>query len=340
MTYKTIFSGRLEFGSPRSYEKVTKMYEHRVENFYRAEILLKAEEIFDEETHSLNVPRFITQASDKTWRNTINLLEYVAQYAIAGDLSAWMTEGGKIVHHKVVEPKSDKAAVQAFLTGRKLIKEAGRESEAKKALSQAIEKFERHAKAYERRGFVNFQLENHADALYDYNKSIDINPGNPDAYLGRAFIYIHQNELDKAIDDLQMAIQRSIPLQPIYWKSRRLKGELHLRLEDYKAAIQEFKLFTTRKFLVTDSNFKWRRRTLFNYGKALLATGAYKEAVNAFNESFATETSVSGDLTDAELLLYRGMALQKAGQAGYLKDWKAAADKGSKRAAELLETAA
>lgn len=189
MTYKTIFSGRLEFGSPRSYEKVTKMYEHRVENFYRAEILLKGEEIFDEESHSLNVPRFITQASDKTWRNTINLLEYVAQFAVAGDLSAWMTDDGKVIKHKVVEPRSDKAAVQAFITGRKLVKEVGRETEAKKALSQAIEKFERHAKAYERRGFVNFQLENYADALYDYNKSIDINPGNPDAFLGRAFIY-------------------------------------------------------------------------------------------------------------------------------------------------------
>jgi tetratricopeptide (TPR) repeat protein len=339
MTYKTIFSGRLEFGSPRSYEKVTQMYEHRVENFYRSEILLKGEEIFDEESHSLNVPRFITQASDKTWRNTINLLEYVAQFAVAGDLSAWMTDEGKVINHKVVEPKSDKAAVQAFLTGRKLVKEAGRETEAKKALSQAIEKFERHAKAYERRGFVNFQLKNYSDALYDYNKSIDINPGNPDAYLGRAFIYIHQNDLDKAIDDLNQAIKRSIPLQPIYWKARRIKGELHLRKEDYKAAILEFKLFTARKFLSTDSNYEWRKYAFFNYGKALLAAGAYKEAVNAFNEASKLESGAE-DCSDAELLLHRGMALQKAGQAGYLKDWKAAADQGSKRAAELLEATA
>lgn len=339
MTYKTIFSGRLEFGSPRSYEKVTKMYEHRVENFYRSEILLKGEEIFDEESHSLNVPRFITQASDKTWRNTINLLEYVAQFAVAGDLSAWMTDEGKVINHKVVEPRSDKAAVQAFLTGRKLVKEAGRETEAKKALSQAIEKFERHAKAYERRGFVNFQLKNYTDALYDYNKSIDINPGNPDAFLGRAFVYIQQNELNKAIDDLAMAIKRSIPLQPVYWKARRLKGELHLKMDDYKAAILEFKLFTTRKFLATDSNYKWRKHAFFNYGKALLANGAYKEAVAAFNEASKLESGAD-DFTNAELLLHRGMALQKAGQAGYLKDWKAAADQGSKRAAELLEATA
>ena len=337
MTYKTIFSGRLEFGSPRSYDKVTKMYEHRVENFYRSDILLKAEDVFDEESQSLNVPRFITQSSDKTWRNTLNLLEYVAQFAVAGDLSAWMTDSGKILHYKVVEPQSDKAAVQAYLAGRKLVKETGRETEAKKALSRAIEKFERHAKAYERRGFVNFQLGNFADALYDYSKSIDINSGNPDAFRGRAYVYIHQGELSKAIEDLGMAIKRSIPLQPIYWKSRRLKGELHLKLKEYEAAALEFKLFSKRKFLVTDSNFKWRKRTLFNYGLALLETGASKEAVLAFNEAFELESS-AGELTDAELLLYRGKALHKAGKTGYKRDWKAAADKGSKQAAELLST--
>lgn len=338
MTYKTIFSGRLEFGSPRSYEKVTKMYEHRVENFYRSDILLNAEEVFDEESHSLNVPRFIAQSSDKTWRNTINLLEYVAQFAVAGDLSAWMTDSGKVLQYKVVEPQSDKAAVQAYLTGRKLVKEAGRESEAKKALSRAIEKFERHAKAYERRGFVNFQLGNYTDALYDYNKSIDINPGAPDAYVGRAFVYLHQDDIDKAIESLSMAIKYSIPLQPIYWKARRLKGELHLNQEDFEAAIFEFRLFTKRKFLATDSNFKWRRRTFFNYGKALLGADEHQPAVEAFDNAAKLETG-AGDLTDAEVLLYRGIALQKAGKNGYRKDWKAAADQGSKRAAELLENA-
>lgn len=337
MTYKTIFSGRLEFGSPRSFEKVTKMYQHRVENFYRSDIVLKAEDVFEEESHALNVPRLIAQVSDKTWRNTINLLEYVAQFAVAGDLSAWMTDNGRVLKHKIVEPNSDKVAVQAYLAGRKLVKETGRETEAKKALSRAIEKFERHAKAYERRGYVNYTLKNYDDALYDYTKSIDINPGHAEAYLGRAFVHLAKDDMGKAIADMEMAIKRSIPLQPVYWQTRRLKGECHLKEKDFEKAVFEFKLFCKRKFVASDPNFRWRKKAFFFYGQALLATGAFGEAVEAFNNALTAQNGLGG-LSDAEQLLYRGIALQKAGRAGYLKDWKAAAEQGSKKAADLLDT--
>ena len=104
MTYKTIFKGRLQFGNPKSYDKVLKMYHHRVENYYKSDILLNEEEIFDESTSSLNVPRFITQGSVKSWKNTVSLLEYLAQFAVAGNMGTWVTEEGKILHHNVVGP--------------------------------------------------------------------------------------------------------------------------------------------------------------------------------------------------------------------------------------------
>ena len=53
--YKTIFSGRLEFGTQRSYDKVFNLYQHRVENYYRNSILLDAEEIFDPESFCLDI---------------------------------------------------------------------------------------------------------------------------------------------------------------------------------------------------------------------------------------------------------------------------------------------
>lgn len=59
--------------------------------------------------------------------------------------------------------------------------------EAMEALTRAIAKFEQHAVAYERRGFVNFSLKNYEDALYDYNKSIKYNDAVPKPYLGRAW---------------------------------------------------------------------------------------------------------------------------------------------------------
>lgn len=339
MTSKTIFSGRLEFGSARSFEQVIKMFQHRVENYYKNEIVLKFEEIFKEEECALDIPRLVTQSDDKTWRNTMNLLEYLSQYAIAGSLSAWVADSGKVLKHRSVEPKGDKAAVQSFLKGRELTKEKGKEDEAKRALSRAIEKFERHALAYERRGYVNFLLRNYADAIYDYSKSIDINPNNADPYLGRALVRLAQDQAAEAIPDLEKAVKKSIPLQPIYWKARRLKGECHLKLEEYDKAIFELKLFTKRLFPSDNPNYRDRRQAFFNYGRALMAKSDYDAAVQAFSEALKLEGE-SDESQEIEELLFRGIAMQKAGKKGFEKDWKEAANLGSKRAAELLQTIA
>ncbi len=339
MTYKTIFSGQLEFGTERSFERVQQMFEHRAENYYRQVILVKQEEIFKEESLTLEIPRLIAHATEKEWRNTINMLEFIVQYAIAGGLSAWMVEEGKVIDHRHVEPKGDKAAVQAFLRGRELIKESGREQEAMKALSRAIDKFARHAKAYERRGFVNYQLHNFQDALYDYSKSIDINPDAAEPYLGRAAVKITLEDYEDAVQDLASAIKGSIPLQPMYWQARRMKADCHFKLDEYDKAATELKFFTRREFSPDDPNYRWRKRAFFNYGRALMETGKYADAIAAFDNSLSIE-GVDDDIQDAEPLLYRGIALKKAGKAGFRKDWEEAANRGSKRAAELLEQVA
>ena len=51
MFYKAIIQGRLDFGTPRSFETVVKMYNYRVENYHKNDILFKAEDIFNEETN-------------------------------------------------------------------------------------------------------------------------------------------------------------------------------------------------------------------------------------------------------------------------------------------------
>jgi tetratricopeptide (TPR) repeat protein len=335
--YKTILSGCLEFGSQRSYEQVLKQYLHRMENYYRNDILLKAEEVFQEESFTLNVPRFITESPEKSWKNTLNLLDYVAEFAIAGDLRAWVIESGKVVEKRTIEPSGDKAAIQAFLKGRELVREEGMETEAMKALNRAIEKFERHASAYERRGYINFKLRNFQDALYDFTKSIDINPNNPEPYWGRAVVKIKKQDITRAIADLEMAISKSIPHQPIYWSARRLKGECHLRLGEFQKAIFELKLVTNRPFTKDDPNYKWQKNAHFNYGRALFEVGEYKEAVSAFNHMFEYDIQREETPSKAEQFLSRGLARQKAGESGYLTDIKEAAGLGSEKAAELLE---
>jgi len=338
-TYKMIFSGRLEFGTERSFQQVLKFYQHRFENYYRKDILLKAEDIFDESTYSLNVPRFITESPEKSWRNTINLIEYIADFAVAGDFQAWMTSNGQMLQERFIEPAGEKAATQAFLKGRELV-EKGEEIKAKEHLDHAIEKFERHAQAYERRGKVNFRLTNFKDALYDFSKSIDIYSQNPDAFAGRAAVKMVLGDFRAAIEDLEQAIKTSIPHQPVYWQARRMKGECHLLLAEYQHAIAELKLVTNRNYGSKDPNYHWRKSAFFNYGKALLEAGDFAEAVKAFNKVLSITEAWKGTTVNSEALLLRGIARQKAGESDFMEDWKEAADMGSEKAASLLQTLA
>ncbi len=99
------------------------------------------------------------------------------------------------------------------------------ELEASEALSKAIEKYERHALAYERRGYVNYKLKNFNDALHDFSKSIRINPNNPEPYYGSGKVKMLKNDWDGAIQDFDQAIKRSLALQPLHWLARLKKGE-------------------------------------------------------------------------------------------------------------------
>lgn len=334
-TFKTIISGHLEFGSPRSYEKVMTMLDHRVENYYKNDVLIKIEEVFQPDSASMDIPRLIGQASDKCFRNTLSMLAMIMQYAVAGSVSVWKLEDGRCLEHHKLEPSSDKAAVQSFLHGRELIRK-GKDDEARKALSKAIEKFERHALAYERRGHVNMQLGNFDDALYDFNKSIKINPNSADAHFGQGTVHQKQGKLEEAIESFGEAAKTSIPHQPIYWKARRMKGDCHLELNQHAKAEFEFKLLTRRAFTESNPNYAFRQKDLFNYGRALLGLKKYDEAIAAFDRALAIGNEKE-NISEADQFLYRGIALQKAGKEGYRNDWERAAQSGSQKAARLLQ---
>jgi tetratricopeptide (TPR) repeat protein len=231
--FKTIIQGRLEFGTGKSYDKVSKMFILRAETYFKNQIIFTAEELFDENKLTLEIPRYVGQISEKMYKNTISLLDYCSQFAVAGSIRAWMSESGKIMHYNLMEPTSDKAAVQSFLKGRKLVNQKGREQEAIAALSKAIEKYDRHAQAYERRAKVCFKMKNYHDAVRDYTKAINIDPTIPTAYFGRARVHMINKDWEKAIEDFNNTLKKSIALQPIYWKSRKLKAQCHIHMKEW-----------------------------------------------------------------------------------------------------------
>ena len=337
MFLKTIIQGRLEFGSVKSYEKVTKMFLQRAETYYKTDVLFKFEDIFKEDELALEIPRYVHQVTEKAFKVTTGILGYCTQFAVAGSIRAWLIKEGEVVGFETLEPASDKAAVQSFVKGRKLVKEKGKEEEAISALSKAIEKYDRHAQAYERRAKVNFLMKNYHDAMRDYNKCINLDSSIPTAYYGKAKIHMIKEEYEEAILSLEEAIKKSIALQTLYWKSRKLKADCHIERKEWAKAAFDLKLFTNRKFHADDPNLFWLRKAWYQYGLVLMELGEYTEAIMAFDKALQTEGKDDG-VEESEILTYRGQAKQKAGKTGYIKDIKEAAEKGGKRAKTLLKT--
>ncbi|MEQ1745537.1 MAG: tetratricopeptide repeat protein [Saprospiraceae bacterium] len=336
-TFKLVFKGRLEFGSQRAFEKAQQHWQSRMENYFKSDILFKPEDVLSEEDFALTVPQQkMVGPSEKAWRNTVALFGELAQYAVAGNIWAWCIGEGGLLEKVNIEPDSDKVAVQEYRRGRSLVGQAGMEQEASEALSRAIEKFERHALAYERRGYVNYKLGNYNDALRDFSKSIRSNPYHPDAYYGSGKVKMLKNEWESAAQDFDQAVKHSLALQPLHWLARMRKGESLFHAKKYTECVYELRLYLKRNFDEADPNYNRRRRANYLLGKALLALNDANGALVAFDQTLAIPVGVEL-APEAEGLLHRAIAKHRVGRPEYALDLQAAAKMGSVEAARLLE---
>jgi tetratricopeptide (TPR) repeat protein len=254
-----IFKGRLEFGSERTFNMVLNHWNTRVENYFKADVLLKADEVFNAESYTLDVPQQVVMSTEKHWRSTTALLREIAQYALAGNVGAWWVNSGQVLAQYTIEPQSDKTAVAEFIRGRELVQQGGMEM-ASEALSNAISKFERNALAYERRGYVNYKLKNFKDALYDFTKSINVNPNNPEPYYGRGKVKMIMNDWESAVGDFDAAIKGSLAVQPMHWLARLRKAECLFHAKRFAEAIPELKLFLQKQFPETHPAFRFKAK--------------------------------------------------------------------------------
>lgn len=333
---KLIFKGRLEFGSQRTFDMVMRHWLTRIETYFKADILFKPEQVFDEETFSLVVPQQTIMSTEKHWRSTTSLLQELSQFAVAGKIGAWCLDNGTLLAALSIEPESDKVAVLEYRRGCDLVGQEGMEQEASKALSRAIEKYERHALAYERRGYVNYKLKNFNDALHDFSKSIRINPNNPEPYYGSAKVKMLKNDWEGAAQDFDHAIKGSLALQPLHWLARLKKGECLFHAKKFPEAAAELRAFLKRKFTEEDPNYTRRRRAAYLLGKALLAMNDAPAALEAFDQSLAIHSGIEL-APEAEGLLQRAIAKHRAGEPEFANDLESAAQMGSLEAARLLE---
>jgi tetratricopeptide (TPR) repeat protein len=285
MTVKITLKGNLEFGTSKTYETMLKTLLQKLEVYYKHDYLLKSEAYFQAETANIIVPRLIVPVcAEKTWRNTVGFLRDAAQFAVAGRMSLWVcNDKNEVLQRHIIEPTNEKQAVKSFLVGAGAVK-AGDYDLAITAFDDTLEKFAGNSYAYDLRGYARFKLGMLGDAALDFTKSIELFP-TAEAFFGRGKVQMTLANLEGAIGDLKSAIEHSVPLQPIFWQARRVKGECHLRLKQYDKAIFEFQFVSKRNFNTEDPNFKHRKRTWELYAEALLAVGQRANADKALAEA-------------------------------------------------------
>ena len=287
--FKALAKGSLEFGTQKSYDLMMIHFLKRLELYNKNDIIFKDLTVFSDETFSLNVPRFVHPCSEKTWKNTVFLMRELRSFAVAGELNIWVTdEKGQLCCAETVVPQGDKLATTEYLRGAKRLNEEGDEEAAIEILNKAIDKHPRYAQAYERRGFAYFRLGRIDDALIDFSKSISFNQ-NSDAYYGRAVVKASLGDFQSATVDFQAAIDNAVPYQSVFWMSRRVKGECHLKLNEIDKAIFELKFVVKRAFKETDPNFTYRKQAWKTYGEALLKNGEKANATIAFQQALLIE---------------------------------------------------
>ncbi len=337
--FKFILKGRFDFGSKRSFDNVLNMYEWKITNHYKKDVIIEQEELFNEEEMCLVFPRsYVTRGTKKNFNAITGLIQYLSDFAYTGQVEAWRINEAtrEVEDYHFIEPTNDRAAVTQYERGRKLIEEDGKPEEAMAALDIAIQKYENHATAYERRAFISMKLKKYHDAIRDYTKSINLYAGNPAPYYGRGVVNKITEDYASAVEDFDTTIKRSIPLQPIHYAARRRKAESLMELENYEEASKELRFFTMRKFDEDNSNFKYRKQAYFNYGVCQYELGKYKEAVELLNKSLEIKEGQFAPSVE-EVMYYRGMARHKGGFPDFKKDLKKAADGGNSKAALVLE---
>jgi predicted Zn finger-like uncharacterized protein len=91
----------------------------------------------------------------------------------------------------------------------------------------------RKAKKYVRRASDHYKNKRYNKAVAEYNKALQIDPGNPQAYFGRARCRLNTGQYDKAIADFNKAVK----FNPNYSKAYDNLGWLYMKRGEFDKSI-------------------------------------------------------------------------------------------------------
>jgi tetratricopeptide (TPR) repeat protein len=336
MFYKIIIQGKFYFLNRRSYDKLVKVITNKNIVYYKNEIIFKELEFLDDENFMISIPRHVGNYSDKVWKNTTNLFESCAQFAVSGRIMMWKVEEGQVLSFNEIEPTGDRSAVLSYNRGKKFLKEEGKEQDALEALSKSLDKCDRNAMAYERRAVVNLMLKNYVEAKEDFEKCLNIDNSISEAHLGLAKLLKYDGDIELALKHLNYALKTSVALQPLHWQSRRAKADIHIIKEEWDKAEFELKLLVNRKFKKDNPNFYWKNEDIFSYGIVKYNQYDFVGALELFEESMRIENGKE-KIPKKDKYFFLGMAKKNAGKSGYIHDLKLSSELGNEDAEYMLE---
>ena len=91
------------------------------------------------------------------------------------------------------------------------------------------------AEEYFRSGVKAQNQGQYSQAIVDFAKAIELEPGFADAYFGRALTYLVQPRYDRAIEDCTMAINLK-PSANAYFT----RAQIYLKTDEYKCAVKDY----------------------------------------------------------------------------------------------------
>lgn len=294
---KIVVKACLEFGCQKVFDAMMAHFNKRHEMYYKNDTLLKELTYFDETTFSLVIERTTFNYYEKTFKNTVALLNEINSYAVAGFILLNVTEPDKkkVTKFEKIIPNGEKAITYEFNQGVQFLKTREVEK-AIASLSSSLEKYENNFQALERRAYAYLLQERFEDAHMDLAKSLKLRK-SPEAFYTLAELKMAEGAYAEAAVCLQDAIDNALPYQPIFWTSRRLKGICHYKIGEFEAATTELRYFTKRDYTVDDPNFALRADAWHAFAKSLEKIGDKKNAELALSKATDLNTIDSKDFT-------------------------------------------
>jgi tetratricopeptide (TPR) repeat protein len=162
--------------------------------------------------------------------------------------------------------------------------------------NKALEINPRDANAYYNRGLAYWHEGKFDQAILDYSKAIEINPGLAEAYINRGSAYSKKKQYDQAISDYDKALERNPNLEVAY----NNRGLAYLNTKRYDQAISDF-----NKALEIDPK---DAEAYVNRGLSYSNKSEYDRAISDYN------TALEINPKDARGYTSRGTAYLHKGQ--------------------------